>query len=59
MLMNIKLSKDNQREVHLCYEERKWVQKTFNKGELEEKLILSNEEEAFTAFDNKDIGETY
>lgn len=59
MLMHIKLAKDNQREVHLCYEERKWVQKLYTKGELTEKLTFTNEQDAFDAFNNKDIGETY
>lgn len=59
MLLNIKLSTDNQREVHLCYEEHMYVNKLYVRGELAKAETTDSEDKAIEMFNNEDIGETY
>lgn len=59
MLMYVKLSKDNKREAHLCYEDYRWVLKVYNEGKVFKIERFSDEETAQYAYKNEDIGETY
>jgi hypothetical protein len=59
MLMYKKVSKDREREVLLCIENKIWVQKLFNKGKETSKETFTDETAAIMAFNKMDIGETY
>lgn len=59
MLMYKKVSKDREREVRLCIENKIWVQKFFNNGKETSRDIFPDESSAITAYNDTDIGETY
>lgn len=59
MLLNIKISKDNIKEVHLHHIDDAFLLKVYDKGKLIKAEVTENEETALNIFDKEDIGETY